>query len=79
MSATTPTGAGIAADNTPPDRLLSSVVSAMADCVAEVERLRAALESIGGMTMSMCLSTSDMAGRMKRIAQEALAPKEPSE
>ena len=56
-----------------PDRLLSSVVSAMADCVAEVERLRAALKDMLDLHIAHHNHPTHAAARA------ALAPKEPSE
>lgn len=38
----------------------------------EIERLRAALEKIADLAMSMCLNVNDMAQRQKDMAVEAL-------
>lgn len=62
-----------------PDRLLSSVVSAMADCVAEVERLRAALAAIQHEAMHGDESDYWMVKKLHDMAEAALTPKEPSE
>lgn len=62
-----------------PDRLLSSVVSAMQDCVAEVERLRAALAQIADFKPMPRQRIDHLLQRMQDEARAALAPKEPSE
>lgn len=48
------------------------MLAAVENAEAETARLQAALEKIAGLTMSMCLSVSDLAQRQKDIAFEAL-------
>lgn len=53
-----------------PDRLLSSVVSAMADCVAEVERLRAALdEALPRYAVSLSMEHNRHKGYYETVEQ----------
>lgn len=51
---------------TPPDRLLSSVVSTLAEAAAEIERLRAHLQNIAALKRSMGYELCDAVGYAKR-------------